>query len=131
MAKIIHSMIRVLDLERSINFYKDVLNMKVVKSLDFSDFSLVYLRNNEADFEIELTLNKGRVEPYSMGDGYGHIAIVVDNLEQKHEILEKMGYFPLPIKQFTDDGKLLAKFFFIQDPDGYKIEVLERHGHYK
>ena len=124
-------MIRVLDLERSINFYKDVLNMKVVKSLDFSDFSLVYLRNNEADFEIELTLNKGRVEPYSMGDGYGHIAIVVDNLEQKHEILEKMGYFPLPIKQFTDDGKLLAKFFFIQDPDGYKIEVLERHGHYK
>ncbi len=124
-------MIRVLDLERSIHFYKDVLNMKVVKSLDFSDFSLVYLRNNEADFEIELTLNKGRVEPYSMGDGYGHIAIVVDNLEQKHEILEKMGYFPLPIKQFTDDGKLLAKFFFIQDPDGYKIEVLERHGHYK
>jgi lactoylglutathione lyase len=131
MAKIIHSMIRVLDLERSIHFYKDVLNMKVVKSLDFSDFSLVYLRNNEADFEIELTLNKGRVEPYSMGDGYGHIAIVVDNLEQKHEILEKMGYLPLPIKQFTDDGKLLAKFFFIQDPDGYKIEVLERHGHYK
>ncbi len=124
-------MIRVLDLERSIHFYKDVLNMKVVKSLDFSDFSLVYLRNNEADFEIELTLNKGRVEPYSMGDGYGHIAIVVDNLEQKHEILEKMGYLPLPIKQFTDDGKLLAKFFFIQDPDGYKIEVLERHGHYK
>ncbi len=131
MAKIIHSMIRVLDLERSIHFYKDVLNMKVVKSLDFSDFSLVYLRNNEADFEIELTLNKDRVEPYSMGDGYGHIAIVVDNLEQKHEILEKMGYLPLPIKQFTDDGKLLAKFFFIQDPDGYKIEVLERHGHYK
>ena len=124
-------MIRVLDLERSIHFYKDVLNMKVVKSLDFSDFSLVYLRNNEADFEIELTLNKGRVEPYSMGDGYGHIAIVVDNLEQKHEILEKMGYLPLPIKQFIDDGKLLAKFFFIQDPDGYKIEVLERHGHYK
>ncbi len=131
MAKIIHSMIRVLDLERSIHFYKDVLNMKVVKSLDFSDFSLVYLRNNEADFEIELTLNKGRVQPYSMGDGYGHIAIVVDNLGQKHEILEKMGYLPLPIKQFTDDGKLLAKFFFIQDPDGYKIEVLERHGHYK
>ena len=124
-------MIRVLDLERSIHFYKDVLNMKVDKSLDFSDFSLVYLRNNEADFEIELTLNKDRVEPYSMGDGYGHIAIVVDNLEQKHEILEKMGYLPLPIKQFIDDGKLLAKFFFIQDPDGYKIEVLERHGHYK
>lgn len=131
MAKIIHSMIRVLDLERSINFYKDVLNMKVVKSLDFSDFSLVYLRNCEADFEIELTLNKGRTEPYSMGDGYGHIAIVVDDLLEKHQMLEKMGYSPLPIKQFTDDGKLLAKFFFIQDPDGYKIEILERHGHYK
>lgn len=131
MAKIIHTMIRVLDLERSINFYKDVLNMKVVKSLDFPDFSLVYLRNNEADFEIELTLNKGRAEPYSMGDGYGHIAIVVNDLLEKHQILEKMGYSPLPIKQFTDDEKLLAKFFFIQDPDGYKIEILERHGHYK
>lgn len=105
--------------------------MKVVKSLDFSDFSLVYLRNCEADFEIELTLNKGRTEPYSMGDGYGHIAIVVDDLLEKHQMLEKMGYSPLPIKQFTDDGKLLAKFFFIQDPDGYKIEILERHGHYK
>lgn len=131
MAKIIHAMIRVLDLERSINFYKDVLNMKVVKSLDFADFSLVYLRNNEANFEIELTLNKGRTEPYSMGDGYGHIAIVVDDLLEKQQILEKMGYSPLPIKQFTDNEKLLAKFFFIQDPDGYKIEILERHGHYK
>ncbi len=79
MAKIIHTMIRVLELERSMKFYADVLGLRTSHRLDFPDFSLVYLRNPQNDFEIELTWNKGRAEPYTHGDGYGHVAVVVDD----------------------------------------------------
>lgn len=53
--------------------------MKIADRFDFNDFELVYLRNPENDFEIELTLNKGRATPYSRGDGYGHLAVCVEN----------------------------------------------------
>lgn len=131
MAKVIHSMIRVLDLERSIRFYDEVLELKEAHRLDFPDFALVYLRNDANDYELELTLNKGRTEPYTHGDGYGHIAVVVDDVPATHAALLAKGHTPNPVKEFKRDDTLLARFFFIQDPDGYKIEVLERHGHYR
>ncbi|MGE5338615.1 MAG: VOC family protein [Gemmatimonadota bacterium] len=130
MAKIIHSMIRVLDLDRSLKFYADVLGLTESNRLDFPDFALVYLRNDENDVEIELTLNKGRTEAYTHGTGYGHVGVVVDDLASKHRELTAAGYQPAPIKEFKRGNELLARFFFIQDPDGYKIEMLERHGHY-
>lgn len=131
MAKAIHMMIRVLDLERSIAFYRAALGLKPHTTLDFESFTLVYLRNSEADFEIELTLNKGRREPYGHGDGYGHVAFCVDDLASEHRRLTEAGLSPAPIKEFFESGVLLARFFFIQDPDGYRIEVLERHGRYR
>ena len=131
MAKVIHSMIRVLDLERSIRFYDEVFGLKEAHRLDFPDFALVYLRNDDNDYELELTLNKGRTEPYTHGDGYGHIAVVVDDVPATHAALLTKGHTPNPVKEFKRDDTLLARFFFIQDPDGYKIEVLERHGHYR
>lgn len=130
MAKIIHTMIRVHDLERSLKFYADALELSVSHRLDFPDFSLVYLRNGENDVEIELTWNKGRAEPYSHGDGYGHIAVAVENLDAEHERMTAAGIQPAPIKEFKRGDEMLARFFFIQDPDGYKIEVLHRAGHY-
>ena len=69
MAKVIHSMIRVLDLDKSMRFYADALDLHESHRLDFPDFALVYLRNAENDFELELTLNKGQVEPYTHGSG--------------------------------------------------------------
>ena len=130
MAKIIHTMVRVLDLERSVRFYRDALGLEVANQLDFPDFALAYLRNPENDFELELTLNKGRTEPYTHGTGYGHVAVTVDNLDAEHARLTGQGIAPNPIKEFKDGERLLARFFFMQDPDGYKIEVLQRHGHY-
>ena len=65
MAKAIHMMVRVLDLDRSIAFYRTALGLEVADRFDFDSFTLVYLRNAEADFEVELTLNKGRTEPYA------------------------------------------------------------------
>jgi lactoylglutathione lyase len=131
MAKAIHMMIRVLDLERSIAFYRTALGLDVADRCDFDSFTLVYLRNQEADFEVELTFNKGRAEPYGLGDGYGHVAFCVDDLDAEHERLSEAGVGPQPIKEFHRDGGLMARFFFIQDPDGYKIEILQPHGRYR
>ena len=131
MAKAIHTMIRVLEPERSIAFYDRAFGLKIADRFDFDDFSLIYLRNPEADFEIELTWNKGRAEPYSHGDGYGHVAVVVADAAAEHARFTAAALNPNPVKEFHRDGALMARFFFVQDPDGYKIEVLERHGRYR
>jgi lactoylglutathione lyase len=130
MAKAIHTMIRVLDLDESIAFYGKAFGLVVADRFDFPDFSLVYLRNGESDFEIELTWNKGRADPYTHGDGYGHVAVAVHDLEEEHKRFSEAGLRPQAIKEFHRDGTLMAKFFFVQDPDGYKIEVLQHHGRY-
>jgi lactoylglutathione lyase len=132
MAKLIHTMIRIQDLDRSLKFYRTAFGFEPSHRLDFPDFSLVYLRNGESDNEIELTWNKGREDAYSHGDGYGHVAFVVDDVKRERERLLQLGMTPNNVREFhNDDGALLARYFFIQDPDGYKIEVLERHGHYQ
>jgi lactoylglutathione lyase len=131
MAKAIHTMIRVLDLDKSMDFYANAFNLGIADRFDFESFTLAYLRNAENDFEIELTLNKERDEPYVHGDGYGHIAVCVDNLDHEHERFAELDLEPTDITEFHRDGSLMARFFFVQDPDGYKIEVLERHGRYQ
>ncbi|MFD0980730.1 MULTISPECIES: VOC family protein [Tropicimonas] len=131
MVKAIHSMIRVLDEARSVAFYEQAFGLTVADRYDFDDFTLVYLRNDAADFELELTVNKGRTEPYALGDGYGHIAFCVDDLEAEHARLEAAGLSPRKIVSFERDGELMARFFFVADPDGYQVEVLLRHGRYR
>jgi len=131
MAKIIHAMIRVLDERRSVDFYQRAFGLGVADRYGFETFTLVYLRNAEADFEVELTVNHDRKEPYARGDGYGHMAFAVDDLTAEHARFEAEGLAPEPIKEFHRDGALMARFFFVQDPDGYRIEVLQRHGRYR
>ncbi|MBL8446035.1 MAG: VOC family protein [Zoogloeaceae bacterium] len=124
-------MIRVIDLERSLSFYRDAFGLAEAYRLDFPDFALVYLRNADNDFELELTLNKGRTEAYTHGTGYGHVAVCVDDVVAEHRRLAALGVGPTDVKDFKDGEALIARFFFVQDPDGYKIEVLQRHGHYQ
>tara|TARA_R100000789_G_scaffold397_1_gene1763 strand:- start:328 stop:738 length:411 start_codon:yes stop_codon:yes gene_type:complete len=131
MAKLIHGMIRVLDEDRSVNFYREAFGLRVEKRLDFTSFTLVYLRNEEADFEIELTINKDREAAYDLGDGYGHMAVVVEDLEAEHARFQEAGLNPRKLVEFAPDGEVIAKFFFVADPDGYEIEVLQRHGRYR
>jgi len=130
-AKIIHTMIRVLDLDRSIKFYQQAFGLTPSHELDFESFALVYLRNDENDMEIELTLNKGETTPYTHGSGYGHVAVCVDNLDAEYLRFSELGFEPTDIVAFAPDDNLLARFFFVTDPDGFEIEVLERHGHYQ
>jgi lactoylglutathione lyase len=131
MAKAIHSMIRVLDEARSVDFYARAFGLAIADRFPFEGFTLVYLRAPESEFELELTINHGRAEAYDLGTGYGHLAFVVDDVEAEHARLTGLGLNPTPVKSFDRDGALLAKFFFVQDPDGYKIEVLQRHGRYR
>ncbi|MBQ0750125.1 MAG: lactoylglutathione lyase, partial [Roseovarius sp.] len=99
--------------------------------LDFEKFTLVYMSNDKSPFEVELTINKGRTEPYDRGDGYGHLAVLVEDLAAEHARFEAEGLNPRKMVEFAPDGKLVGKFFFVADPDGYEIEVLERGGRFK
>ena len=131
MAKAIHMMVRVLDETRSVDFYRRAFGLEIADRFVFDTFTLVYLRNRQADFEVELTVNHGRSEPYAHGDAYGHVAFAVDDLAAEHARFAQEGLQPNPIKEFFCDGALMARFFFVQDPDGYRIEVLQKHGRYR
>ncbi|MCK8782934.1 VOC family protein [Roseomonas sp. NAR14] len=130
MAKLIHAMIRVLDEERSTTFYRRAFGLEVAERLAFDGFTLVYMSNAETPFELELTINHDRTAPYDLGNGYGHLAVTVADIEAEHARLAAAGLEPGPVKQLAHGGRPLATFFFIQDPDGYRIEVLQRRGRY-
>ena len=130
MAKAIHSMIRILNEPRSVAFYDTAFGLKVADRLDFDSFTLIYLSNPEQGFELELTLNKDRIDPYNLGDGYGHFAVSVDDVDAEHARMTGAGLAPRKLVDFQNAGKTIARFFFIADPDGYQIEVLQRGGRF-
>jgi lactoylglutathione lyase len=130
MPKAIHAMIRVRDEARSVAFYSLAFGLRVVDRLPFDTFTLVYLRNDETDFELELTINAGRSAAYELGDGYGHLAFSVADLAAEHARMTAAGLAPRKLVDFAPGGTVIARFFFIADPDGYQIEVLQRGGRY-
>ena len=131
MAKMIHSMIRVLDEARSIAFYSQAFGLWVADRFDFETFTLIYMSNAETGFELELTVNKDQAEPYGLGNGYGHLAVSVDDLDAEHARMLAAGLTPNKIVEMKREGSVFARFFFITDPDGYKIEVVQRHGRFQ
>lgn len=131
MAKAIHSMIRVLDEARSVAFYRAAFGLTVADRLDFDAFTLVYLSNPESGFELELTVNKGRTDPYDLGEGYGHFAVSVADVDAEHARLTAAGLSPRGVHDFMQGDRKVARFFFIADPDGYRIEVLQRGGRFR
>jgi lactoylglutathione lyase len=130
MAKLIHAMVRVLDGARSVAFYRTAFGLEIAERSAFDNFTLVYLRNAESEFELELTINQGRETAYQLGDGYGHLAVSVADIEAEHARVTQAGLQPTPVKELAHQGRKLAKFFFLQDPDGYRIEVIQRGGRY-
>ena len=130
MTKMVHTCIRVLDDDRSIAWYKGALDFDIVDQLDFDNFRLTYLANAANGFELELTLNKARREPYDLGDGYAHLAVVVSDVDAHHKSLTAKGIDVGQVVEFAPGGELVARFFFATDPDGYKIEILEKSGRF-
>ncbi|MBL4645841.1 MAG: lactoylglutathione lyase [Hyphomicrobiales bacterium] len=131
MTKLAHSMIRVLNEAASVAFYQSAFGLKTVDRLDFDGFTLVYMALPSSSFELELTINKDRDTPYDLGDGYGHIAIIVDDLEHSRAIVAQAGAAPRDIVDFRPGGERVARFFFVADPDGYQIEVIEKGGRFQ
>lgn len=131
MAKLVHSMIRVIDEVRSVSFYNHAFGLKVVDRLDFPGFTLVYMANEESGFELELTINKDRAEPYVLGDGYGHLAVVVDDLDAEYARFSEAGLAIGKLVDFKNGDQPVARFFFLTDPDGYKIEVIGKGGRFR
>jgi len=131
MAKMIHTMIRVLDEARSVEFYNKAFGLEIADRVAFPTFTLIYLSNAETGFELELTVNQGRSEPYVLGEAYGHLAVSVDELKDEHARLAALGLNPGKIVELNRDGKLFALLFFVTYPDCYKIEVVQRHGRFQ
>lgn len=129
-AKTVHSMIRVLEEARSVDFYRRAFGLEVADRLDFDGFTLVYMRNAQSPFEVELTINKDRTQPYQLGDGYGHLAVVVDDVDAEHARVTAAGMTATKLTDFQHQGRTLARFFFVTDPDGYKIEVIRKGGRF-
>ncbi|MGN0060216.1 MAG: VOC family protein [Coriobacteriales bacterium] len=117
-AKFIHRCTHVLDKQASIAFYEQALGMHVVREMgpDDGSWTNTYLANDEAPFEIELTWNNGRTEPYENGGRDTHIAFEVDDYDAAHELHEKMGCIIFENPRMN--------LYFIADPDGQWIEIL-------
>lgn len=131
MAKLVHSMVRVIDEARSVGYYRKAFGLEIVDRLAFPDFTLVYLAAEAGGFELELTINHGRTEPYALGDGYGHLAVVVDDVVAEHARFTKAGLTVGKLVDFRNGDTPVAKFFFATDPDGYKIEVIQQGGRFR
>jgi lactoylglutathione lyase len=126
--RLLHTMIRVLDLEKSIDFYTRLLGMTLLRRKDYESgrFTLAFIGygDESQSTAIELTHNWDQKEPYTIGSGFGHLAIGVRDIYGACETLAKEGVkLPRPPGPMKHGGSVIA---FIEDPDGYKIELIQR-----
>ncbi len=115
-AKFAHFNFNVLDMKKSMKFYEEALGLKEVKRVERSDFTLVYLGDGETDFQLELTRLHDRKEKYDLGECEFHLAFTVEDIEASRAFHEKMGCICFENK---DMG-----IYFIEDPDGYWLEII-------
>ena len=115
--KFVHNNLNVLDLERSMKFYEEALGLKEVHRLETENFTLVYLGDGgQTPHEMELTWLKDRKEPYNLGEKEFHLAFTVDDYDAAHAKHKEMGCIC-----YENPG---MGIYFINDPDGYWLEVL-------
>lgn len=115
-----HNNINVLDLEKSLAFYREALGLVTIREKTAGDgsFRLVFLGDGESGHQLELTWLRDRTEPYNLGDNEIHLAFVVDDMEAAHAHHEKMGCICF-------ENKAMG-IYFINDPDGYWIEIIPK-----
>ena len=125
--RILHTMLRVVDLDRAIAFYTEVLGMQLLRRNDYpeGEFTLAFVgyQNENAGAVIELTYNWG-VKQYDLGDGFGHIAIEVEDAVAACDgIRQRGGKVVREAGPMKHGNTVIA---FVEDPDGYRIELIER-----
>ncbi|WP_137664431.1 lactoylglutathione lyase [Enterococcus hulanensis] len=120
--KMAHTCVRVKDLEASVKFYQEAFGFEESRRRDFPDaqFTLVYLTLPGDEYELELTYNYDHAA-YDLGDGYGHIAIRSEDIEKLHGEQKNKGFNVTDMKGLPGTD---PSYYFITDPDGYKIEVI-------
>ena len=126
--QLLHTMIRVFDLDKSIDFYTRHLGMKLLRRKDYpsGEFTLAFIGYGDEDENtvIELTHNWGQKTPYDKGNAFGHLAVGVDDIYGTCEKLGKEGVsIPRPPGPMKHGGSVIA---FIEDPDGYKVELIQQ-----
>lgn len=121
--KMLHTCIRVADLDKSLMFYTEAMGLKETRRKDFPDdkFTLVFLSDESCNYEIELTYNYNPEKPYVIGNGFSHIAVSVEDLEKSRERHEEMGYKVTKLMGLSGEK---PRFYFVTDPDGYDVEVI-------
>lgn len=123
--KLLHTMIRVKDIDASLKFYTELLNMKLDKKKRLEDCELYFLNDEEGTTQLELTYNDETPENgYEIGNGFGHFAFSVKSLDDFTKKLHGLGYEYL-YEPFDLNGKG-TKIAFIKDPDGNEIEMIEK-----
>jgi lactoylglutathione lyase len=127
-ARLLHTMIRVCDLDASLNFYTNLLGMKLLRKRDYptGKFTLAFVGygDENSNAVIELTHNWDQKEPYALGTAFGHLAIGVPDVYKACEQLAAAGVkVPRPAGPMAHGGSVIA---FIEDPDGYRIELIQR-----
>lgn len=123
--KFLHAMIRVKDVEKSLDFYQKLLNMTIAKKKRLEDCELIYLEDEEHTAQIELTVNDEiPQEGYVNGNAFGHFAFSVESMDKFTEKLNSLGY-----EYFYEPYTIFAgtKIAFVKDPDGNEIEFIEQH----
>ena len=126
--QLLHTMIRVFDLDKSIDFYTRHLGMKLLRRTDYpsGEFTLAFVGYGDEDDNtvIELTHNWGQKTPYEIGTAFGHLAVGVTDIYGTCTQLGKEGVkIPRPPGPMKHGGSVIA---FIEDPDGYKIELIQK-----
>ncbi|MTI70332.1 MAG: lactoylglutathione lyase [Firmicutes bacterium] len=121
--KMLHTCLRVMDLEKSLKFYKEALGLVERNRKDFPEykFTIVYLSDESENYELELTYNYNPEEPYEIGNGFSHMAFSVENLEESRQRHEKMGYKVTELMGLPGSP---PKYYFVTDPDGYEVEII-------
>jgi lactoylglutathione lyase len=126
--RMLHTMIRVRDLDKSLDFYTRLLGMRLFRRKDYPSgkFTLAFVGYGDeaSSTVIELTHNWEQAEPYVIGSGFGHLALGVPDVYAACEALAAEGVkIPRPAGPMAHGGSVIA---FIEDPDGYKIELIEK-----
>ena len=128
--RFLHTMIRVKDLEKSLHFYTHTLGMKLLRKKDYpsGEFTLAFVGygDEKDNTVIELTHNWGQTDDYELGSGFGHFAVGVRGIYEICDELAAQGVkIPRPPGPMKHGGSVIA---FVEDPDGYKVELIELHG---
>jgi len=126
--RFLHTMIPGRDLDASLQFYTDLLGMKLLRKRDYPSgkFTLAFVGygDESSNTVIELTHNWGQAEPYDLGSAFGHLAVGVPDVYKTCERLAAAGVkIPRPAGPIAHGGSVIA---FIEDPDGYRIELVQR-----